>query len=60
MSLAIYMILFMTHYTRMIQLADLVAYAIFRHVEFRDSQFFEIIEGCFDAEGGVVHGLYQR
>jgi hypothetical protein len=46
--------------SRMIQLADLVAYAIFRHVEFQDSQFYEIIEGCFDAEGGVVHGLYQR
>jgi len=46
--------------SRLIQLADLIAYAIFRHVEFKDSQFFEIIDGCFDTEGGVVHGLYQR
>jgi len=46
--------------SRLIQLADLVAYSIFRHIEFNDSQFFEIIEGCFDAEGGVVHGMYQR
>lgn len=46
--------------SRLIQLADLVAYAIFRHVEFQDSQFFEIIQDCFDAEGGVIHGLYQR
>lgn len=46
--------------SRLIQLADLVAYAIFRNIEFQDPQFFQIIEGCFDAEGGVVHGLYQR
>ena len=46
--------------SRLIQMADLVAYAIYRHVEFQDSQFFEIIEGCFDSEGGVVHGLYKR
>jgi len=46
--------------SRLIQLADLVAYGIFRHVEFQDSQFFGIIENCFDAEGGVVHGLYHR
>jgi hypothetical protein len=46
--------------SRLIQLADLIAYAIFRHVEFQDSQFFEIIESCFDSEGGVVHGLYKR
>ncbi len=46
--------------SRLVQLADLVAYAIFRHVEFQDPQFYEIIEGCFDSEGGVVHGLYHR
>jgi hypothetical protein len=46
--------------SRLIQLADLVAYAMFRHFERNDSQYFEIIEHCFDAEGGVVHGLYQR
>lgn len=46
--------------SRLIQLADLVAFAIFRHYEHNDSQFFEIIEKCFDSEGGVVHGLYLR
>jgi len=46
--------------SRLIQLADLIAFALFRHFEHNDSQFFEIIEHCFDAEGGVVHGLYQR
>jgi hypothetical protein len=46
--------------SRLVQLADLVAYAIFRHFEFQDSQFYEIIEHCFDSEGGVVHGLYKR
>ena len=46
--------------SRLIQLADLVAYAAFRHFEHNDSQYFEIIENCFDAEGGVIHGLYQR
>lgn len=46
--------------SRLIQLADLVAFALFRHLEHSDSQFFRIIERCFDAEGGVNHGLYQR
>jgi hypothetical protein len=46
--------------SRLIQLADLVAYAAFRHFEHNDSQYFEIIEKCFDAEGGVLHGLYHR
>lgn len=46
--------------SRLIQLADLVAYATFRHFEHNDSQFFEIIADCFDAEGGVTHGLYRR
>jgi len=46
--------------SRLIQLADLIAFAIFRHFEHNDSQFFEIIEHCFDADGGVVHGFYHR
>lgn len=46
--------------SRLIQLADLVAFAVFRHYEHNDSQFFEIIEKCFDSDGGVVHGLYHR
>ena len=44
--------------TRLIQLADLVAYAIFRYFEKGDSQFYEIIEHKFDCHGGVQHGLH--
>lgn len=44
--------------TRLIQLADLVAYAIFRKYEKSDSQFYEIIERKFDFFGGVQHGLH--
>jgi hypothetical protein len=46
--------------SRLIQLADLIAYAMFRHFEYQDSQYFEIIEPYFDKEGGVNHGLYIR
>ncbi len=44
----------------LIQLADLIAYALFRHFEHGDSKYFQVIERRFDAEGGVVHGLYKR
>jgi len=46
--------------SRLIQLADLIAYSIFRNAEFQDPQFYDHIKGCFDSEGGVIHGLYQR
>ncbi|WP_204117505.1 DUF3800 domain-containing protein [Paraburkholderia sp. C35] len=48
--------------SRLIQLADLIAFAIFRHFEHHDSRYFDVIRHCFDEEGGVVHGLhvYQR
>ena len=46
--------------SRLIQLADLVAYAIFRKFERDDGRYYKIIEKCFDSEGGVVHGLYIR
>jgi Protein of unknown function (DUF3800) len=46
--------------SRLIQLADLVAYAIFRKYEIGDDQFFSIIKECFDMSGGVQHGLYAR
>ena len=44
--------------SRLIQLADLVAYAIYRKFEFGDTRFYDVIASSFDAEGGVVHGLY--
>jgi hypothetical protein len=46
--------------SRLIQLADLVAYALFRHHEFNDSIYFNVIQDSFDSDGGVVHGLYCR
>ena len=46
--------------SRLIQLADLAAYAVFRHFERGDSPLFNLIEPCFDAEGGVRHGLYVK
>jgi hypothetical protein len=44
--------------SRLVQLADLIAYGMFRHYERGDSQFFDIFKHRFDAEGGIVHGLY--
>lgn len=44
--------------TRLIQLADLVAYALFRKFEKNDTQFSDIIEKKFDYFGGVQHGLH--
>jgi len=46
--------------SRLIQLADLVAYALFRFYEHGDAMFYDIIKDCFDFEGGVKHGLYVQ
>lgn len=46
--------------TRLIQLADMVAFAMFRHFEHNDSRWFNLIQHCFDSEGGVQHGLYIK
>ena len=46
--------------SRLIQLADLIAFALYRHYQHNDSQFFNIIKDCFDSEGGVTHGLYEK
>lgn len=45
--------------SRLIQLADLVAFSMYRHYEHSDSSFFSIIQNCFDREGGVVQGLHE-
>ncbi|MEZ4714405.1 MAG: DUF3800 domain-containing protein [Caldilineaceae bacterium] len=44
--------------SRLTQLADIIAYAIYRHYERGDSRFYSIIKERFDSEGGIVHGLY--
>jgi len=42
--------------SRLVQLADLVAYSVYRHHEHGDGQFFDIISDRFDKHDGVVHG----
>lgn len=44
--------------SRLIQLADLIAYAVFRKWEKSDDRFYPIIADRFDREGSVVHGLH--
>jgi hypothetical protein len=45
--------------TRLIQLADLVAWSTFRKYEYQDGRFFDPLLPKFDADGGVIHGLYH-
>lgn len=44
--------------SRLIQLADLVAFSLFRMWEKQDDRFYTIIRDRFDREGNVVHGLH--
>jgi hypothetical protein len=46
--------------SRLIQLADLIAYSLFRKYEFNDEAYFSKIKDCFDKDtvAGVIHGLY--
>jgi len=46
--------------SRLIQLADLVAFSLYRNFEHCDSGFYDIIKPCFDSDGGVIHGLYVK
>jgi hypothetical protein len=46
--------------TRLIQLADLVAWSIYRNYEANDPMFFNDIAHCFDTDAGVRHGLYVQ
>lgn len=46
--------------SKLMQLADLVAFALKRHYADGDDLLFNIIKDCFDYEGGVVHGLYEH
>lgn len=43
--------------SRVVQLADHVAYAVFRRYNASDTQYFDIISGKFDVHEGVLHGL---
>jgi hypothetical protein len=43
--------------SRLVQLADLVAWSTFRKYEFHDGRFFDPLIPLFDSSGGVIHGL---
>lgn len=44
--------------SRMIQLADLVAFGLLRFHEYNDNSFYDIYKFRFDTYGGVQHGYY--
>ena len=46
--------------SRVIQLADHVAYAVFRRYQSGDTQYLDRIAHKFDAEDGIVHGLAHK
>lgn len=46
--------------SRIIQLADHIAYAVFRRYNASDINYFNCIEDRFDNEGGVMHGLVHQ
>ena len=43
--------------TRMLQLADFVAYAVYRRYESGDASYFDMILPAFHEASGIVHGL---
>ena len=46
--------------SRLIQVADLLAWAVWRRYEYGDTRYFDLVVGRFDREGGVLHGLVHR
>lgn len=43
--------------SRVVQMADLIAYSLYQNYEKGNGEFFDIFRDDFDQEGGVVHGL---
>jgi len=46
--------------SRLIQMADIIAYSAFQYYEHGDDQFYKIIKSRIDTENGIVHGLYEN
>lgn len=46
--------------SRLMQLADHVAYAVFRRYNAHDAQYFDVVASKFDSAEGVVHGLSHK
>lgn len=44
--------------SRSIQVADLIAFSLFRYFEYNDDTYYSIIKDCFDKEKNIQHGLY--
>ena len=49
-----------SHASRAVQLADHIAYAVYRRYEAKDTSFLDVIASRFDEEGGVIHGLAHK
>lgn len=43
--------------SRLIQIVDLLAWAVWRRYEHGDTRYFDRVVSRLDAEGGVIHGL---
>ncbi len=46
--------------SRLIQIADHVAYSVFRRYSWGDAQYLDIIASRFDEADGVIHGLVHK
>jgi len=46
--------------TRLLQLADLVSYALWQRFERKDDQYFKTFVSAFDYDAGVTHGLVHQ
>lgn len=46
--------------SRLVQLADHVAYAVYRRYNAHDAQYFDVIATKFDSCDGIVHGLVHK
>jgi hypothetical protein len=46
--------------SRLVQIADHVAYSVFRRYNTGDAQYFDIIASRFDEADGVIHGLVHK
>lgn len=46
--------------SRLIQIADSIAYAVFRRYNYQDNRFFDIICQKFDTVDNVIHGLAHK
>lgn len=44
--------------SRSIQVADLIAFSLYRNFEHSDDSYFSIIRDCFDKEKNLTHGLF--